>query len=59
MTAATKSLMKAVIYADRCVGFLIARAVGIEAFTAAEKSLGMFDSESKAVAAIFKSGAPT
>jgi hypothetical protein len=56
MSAATnkKPPMASVIHEQQCVGFLIARGpVGVEAFDAAEHSLGTFTDERDAVAAIF------
>jgi hypothetical protein len=45
----------------QCIGFLLRRATGVEAYTADEKSLGMFDTDHGAAAGVLnhkKTGTP-
>jgi hypothetical protein len=56
MTTATTSgpVMKPVIYADRCLGFILNRGrSGFETFNIDDRSLGIFPDERRAVAALF------
>jgi hypothetical protein len=56
MTAATTStpVMKAVIYDNRCFGFVVARGKsGFETFNIDDRSLGIFANEKSAIAALF------
>jgi hypothetical protein len=38
----------------RCIGFAFRRANGFEAYDHAERSIGLFDTENAAVAAVFQ-----
>ena len=50
--ATNKPLMASVIHADKCVGFILRRFDGFQAFDRDEKNLGLFCEEHAALTAI-------